>query len=79
MHLRAAETQAITPMRFRSFFPVTSSAPGKAINTALPMTYRASTVPSRESRLSLERLRLSPMTKMLPSGTVRGNSVPSSR
>ena len=34
------------------------------------MTYRVSTVPRSLLRLSLEWLRLSPMTKMDPSGTV---------
>ncbi len=42
---------------------------GSRTHTARPSTYRSSTVPRVTSRLSLEWLRLSPMTKMEPSGT----------
>ena len=42
---------------------------GRMIHRARPSTYRSSTAPRVTSRLSEEWLRLSPMTKMEPSGT----------
>ncbi len=44
---------------------------GKNTSSTLPRIYRISTGPRVSSRLSLEWLRLSPMTKTLPSGTTR--------
>lgn len=44
---------------------------GKNTSSTLPRIYRMSTGPRVSSRLSLEWLRLSPMTKTLPSGTTR--------
>ena len=42
---------------------------GRRIKRALPSTHRWSTTPNSGERLSVELLRLSPMTKMEPSGT----------
>src|SRR5699024_12032899 len=45
---------------------------GAIRRTTLPITSSSSTKPTSEKRLSVEWLRLSPMTKMCPSGTVTG-------
>ena len=43
---------------------------GNITKIPCPMTHRTSTIPMAGKRLSAEWLRLSPMTKMHPSGTV---------